>query len=213
MVADVLIANGADLTAKDRTGATLLHTASQLGLLSVVNKLIEKGAEINAKTNPTQAPSGRGGGGFRRGPSGEQTALMLAARGNHLEVMRSLVKAGADPKLKAQDGSTLVMAAAASGHVEVVQYAYELNPDVKSVTNTKSTAMHAAISSLQVASPPEMCKVIQFLADKGADLDALDANGRTPVSIADLIPIDAVVDLLGKLITASGAEPHIKSKR
>jgi ankyrin repeat protein len=213
--ADVLIANGADLKAKDRTGATLLHTAAQLGDLAVVKRLIEKGADVNAKTNSTQAAGGRGGGGgFRRVLAGEQTPLMFAARGNHLEVMNALVNAGADPKLKAQDGSTLLIAAAASGHVEVVKYAYELSPDVKAITATKGTPMHAAVSgTLQISSPAEICKVVQFLADKGADLDALDANGRTPVSIADTIPIDAVVDLLTKLITASGAEPHIKSKR
>jgi ankyrin repeat protein len=55
--------------------------------------------------------------------------------------------------------------------------------------------------------------VVQFLADKGADLDPVDANGRTPLAIADIIPIDNAVDLLTKLIRASGAEPHTRSKR
>ena len=65
---------------------------------------------------PTRPAGGRGGGGgFFRGPSGEQTPLMLAARANQLEVMKALVEAGADPKLSAQDGSTLLMAAANSG--------------------------------------------------------------------------------------------------
>ena len=48
---------------------------------------------------------------------------MVAAKANQPEVMRALVAGGADPKLKAQDGSTLLMAAVGSGHVEAVQYA------------------------------------------------------------------------------------------
>ena len=139
---------------------------------------------------------------------------MLAARGNHVEVMRALIAAGADPKLKAQDGNTLLMAAAGSGHVEVVQYAFELNPDIKALTATKAGVMHSAVTgTLQNSTQAEICKVVQFLADNGAELDPIDANGRTPLQIADIIPIDHAVDLLAKLIRATGAEPHTRSKR
>ncbi len=36
--------------------------------------------------------------------------------------------------------------------------------------------------------------MIQFLADKGADLQPEDEKGRTPLMIADLFPIDKAVD-------------------
>jgi hypothetical protein len=39
--------------------------------------------------------------------SGEQTPLLLAAKYSHADVMRALIKAGADPKAKAQDRTTL----------------------------------------------------------------------------------------------------------
>jgi ankyrin repeat protein len=129
--------------------------------------------------------------------------------------MKALVAAGADPKLKAQDGSTLLMAAANSGHLDAVSYAWELDPAaVKVVTETKQAVMHASVTgSMQVSTQAEICKVVQFLADKGADLDPVDANGRTPIIIADVLPIDDAVTLLTKLIKASGAEPHVKTKR
>ena len=139
---------------------------------------------------------------------------MLAARANHEDVMRALVAAGADPKLKAQDGTTLLMAAASSGHVEAVKYAYELDPDIKAVTDRKSTVMHAAVTgSMQTSTQPEICKVVQFLADKGADLDAVDGRGRTPITIANQLPIDNAVTLLAKLIEASGQTPKQSPKR
>ena len=100
------------------------------------------------------------------------------------------------------------MAAAGSGHIETVQYAYELDPDVKAVTDTGRTVMHASVlGSMTTSTQPEICKVVQFLADKGAELDPSDSSGRTPIMIADILPIDKAVDLLTKLIKQSGQVP------
>jgi hypothetical protein len=67
--------------------------------------------------------------------------------------------------------------------------------------------------TMQNSTQPEICKVIQFLADKGAPLDEKDARGRTPIDIADGLPIDKAVDLLTELIKKSGATPKTPSKR
>jgi ankyrin repeat protein len=214
--AEVLLKNGAKLDAADKTGNTALHVAAQQGDLSLVKMLLEKGANPNPKSLKVESGFGRGaggGGGFFR-PVGEQTPLLLAARANHEDVMRALVAAGADPKLKAQDGSTLLMAASSSGHIETVQYAYELDPDVKAVTDAGRTVMHASVlGSMQTSTQPEICKVVQFLADKGADLDPSDSSGRTPIMIADILPIDKAVDLMTKLIKQSGKVPKQATKR
>jgi uncharacterized protein len=158
------------------------------------------------------AGRGGGGGGGRGGPPGEQTPLMMAARSNREQAMRALVEAGADPSLKAQDGSTLLMAAAAGGKLGTVKYAYELDPHVDVVTSNGNTPMHVAVG-LNDRTQPEVCEVIQFLADRGARLDEMNAAGRTPISIADGLPVDLAVDLLTKLITARGETPKIPSKR
>src|SRR5436853_141445 len=143
-----------------------------------------------------------------------QAPLLLAAKANHPDVVRALIAGGADPKLKAQDGSTLLMAAVGSGHVEVVKYVYELDQDVKALTTTGGTLMHASVSGTMANSTqPEICKVIQFIADKGAPLDEKDARGRTPIDVADTLPIDKAVDLLTDLIRKSGATPKTPSKR
>ena len=178
----------------------------------LVKQLLAKGANPNARTAKAEMGP-RGGGGFRF-VSGEQTPLMLAARANKEDVMRMLVAAGADPKLKAQDGSTLLMAAAGSGHVGVVKYAYELDPDVKAVSSTGATAMHSAVTFTTAnATQAEVCEVVQFLADKGVPLDEKDARGRTPIEIADILPIDKAVDLMTQLIIKSGATPKKITKR
>jgi ankyrin repeat protein len=210
---EVLLNSGAKVDAADKAGNTALHVAAQAGDLDIVKLLLAKRANANLKN--AKAPSGgnRTGGGFFR-PVGEQTPLLLAARANHEDVMRALVAAGADPKLKAQDGTTLLMSAASSGHIETVRYAYELDPDVKAVTDTGRTVMHASVfGSMLISTQPEVCKVVQFLADKGADLDPSDSTGRTPIMIADLLPIDKAVDLLTKLIKESGNVPKVPTRR
>ena len=205
---------GADPNVADRAGNTPLHTAAQLGSLDLVNKLIAKRADVNARTAKTQGGRGLGGGGgaFFFQP-GEQTPLLMAARANQVEIMKALVAAGADPTLKAQDGTTLLMAAAGSGHLEPVEYAYQLDKRVDAVTTFGTTVMHAAVTGTGAVPQPEICKVVQFLADKGAPLDAKDSRGRTPISIADILPLDKVVDLLTNLIVKSGGTPAIPSKR
>ncbi len=213
--AEVLLDHGANVDTADRRGNTPLHIAAQAGNLETGEEAARQGrrsqrrnAEIRNRCEPGAAVAAV----FR--PVGEQTPLLLAARANQADVMRALVAAGADPKLKAQDGTTLLMAAASSGHVEAVKYAYELDPDVTAVTDRKSTVMHAAVTgSMQTSTQPEICKVIQFLADKGAELDAVDGRGRTPITIANVAPIDNAVDLLVKLLADKGQTPKQSAKR
>ena len=206
---------GADPNVADRTGNTPLHVAAQIGNVDLVKKLLAKGAKPNAQTAKTAVGGrgGAGGGGGFRAPAGELTPLLLAAKANQVEAMRALVAGGADPSLKAQDGSTLLMAAAGSAHLEAVQYAYELDPHTDAVTSTGATVVHAAVTGVgPTASQPEVCKIVDFLAEKGAPLGAKDARGRTPIDIADGLPLDQVVEELTRLIVKAGGVPT-KSKR
>jgi ankyrin repeat protein len=126
--------------------------------------------------------------------------------------MRALVAGGADPSIRGQDGSNLLMMAAGGARIDTVKYAYELDPHVDVVTDNKTTVMHAAVGQ-GGRTQPEVCAIVQFLADHGAALDEYDAAGRTPIARADVIPVDQAINLLTKLITERGGEPKIRSKR
>jgi uncharacterized protein len=209
-----LLEGGADLNVRDRAGNTALHLAAQVGDLKLVQALVAKGADPNVRTpRAAVAAGGRGGGGGGRGaPAGEQTPLMLAARSDHADVMRALVAAGADPAIRAQDGTSLLMAASSGARLATFKYAYEIDPHVDVVTTAGNTVMHTAVA-INGRTQPEVCEVIQFLAERGARLDELNAAGRTPISIADNLPVDLAVDLLTRLITDRGDKPKIPSKR
>jgi ankyrin repeat protein len=209
-----LLEGGADITLRDRAGNTALHLAAQVGDGRLVRALLAKGVDPNARTPKSTIPIGArgGGGGGRGGPAGEQTPLMMAARADHEDIMRALVAAGASPDLRAQDGTSLLMAAASGARLKTFTYAYELDPNVGVVTTTGNTVMHVAVA-MNDRTQPEVCEVIQFLADHGAKLDEMNGAGRTPIALADNAPVDLAVDLLTKLITESGGTPRIPSKR
>ena len=190
----VLADAGADPNVADKSGTTPLHTAAQLGELDLVKKLLAKGANPNARS--AKVTGAAGGGPFRR-VIGELTPLHVAAKANHVDVMRTLVAAGADPVIKAQGNTALLISAAGSGHLDAVKYAHELAPEIDTVSDFGTTPMHAAVTgTMTVSTQQKICEVIQFLADKGAKLDEKDRTGRTPMAIADILPIDKGVELL-----------------
>ncbi|MGE0447266.1 MAG: ankyrin repeat domain-containing protein, partial [Vicinamibacterales bacterium] len=102
----------------------------------------------------------------------EQTALMLAAAENHGDVVRVLVEAGADVNLPSRvlDGAPPRQRAAADVGQQGVH-----------VTFPKGglTAVHFAARQ----NAPD---AVAALADAGADLDARDPDGFTPVILATL---------------------------
>ncbi len=211
--ASALVDAGADIRATDRGGNTPLHVAAQAGDLVLVKQLLDKGADPNVRTAPSTTQAGRGGGGGGRAVAGGSlTPLMIAARANQLEAMKMLVAAGADPKIRADNGTSTLMYGA-SAKLATVQYAYEIDPNVDVVNQSGQTPIHASISGGVQRTQDEVVEVIQFLADKGAKLDEVDAAGRTAMTIADIGPIDKAVNLLTALILKSGTTPKQPSKR
>jgi uncharacterized protein len=210
--ASLLLDAGADIRATDRAGNTALHVAAQAGNLVLVKQLLDKGADPNSRTARATMQAARGGGGGGRAVAGGSlTPLMVAARANQLEVMKVLVAGGADPLLRADNGTSVLMYGAGA-KLATVKYAYEIDPNVDVVNQSGQTPIHAAVSGGQ-RTQDEVVEVIQFLADRGAKLDEIDAAGRTAISIADIGPIDKAVELLTALIVKSGQTPKQPSKR
>ncbi len=96
-----LLDEGADINAKDGD-FTLLMKAATEGYLKTAKLLIDKGAEIDARTN--------------EGTS----ALMVASSGGYTKIVELLINAGANTKIKNSMGYTAEMYAKEKGYTNII---------------------------------------------------------------------------------------------
>lgn len=195
--------------------------SGNLTSLPFVDKLVEHGADVNARLK-------RGGSG--RGVLSRlgATPFLLASMTADVPLMRKLVELGADPKLPNAEHCTPLMAAAGVGTLapgeeagtepealEAVALALELGGDVNAVDDNGETAMHGAAYK-------NFPKVVQLLADKGAQIDVWNRKnkyGWTPLSIAEghrpgnFKPSPETIAALHRVMLAAGASPPSATPR
>ncbi len=145
------------------------------------------------------------------------TAFLMAAISHDASLMRILAANGADPFLTTEENVTPLMGAAGitrlrnrppmteedeTKALDAVKLAVELGANVNAVdSSTGLTALHAAAFS-------GLNRIIQFLAENGADLDAKDKVGQTPLHKAlNIKPTGAVApNLIPAVYRESTAE-------
>ena len=155
-VMEALVDLGADLTAEDRSGEIPMHYA---GDGEAVRWLAARGLSIH------------GGGGDAPSP------LHKACEDGRVDTAHALIELGADVNAGSKEGTPLHEAAACTKKqaVEVVRLLLAAGADVRAVTEPgKVTPLHRAWHP----------SVVDLLVDAGADLEAQDALGRTPIFCA-----------------------------
>ena len=204
-----LLEQGANPNGIDAYGRTALHYAVPAGWAAIdsffyrpfhdktrlpdmpnlVKSLIAHKANLDAQIAKDYSPYSLGP--YRYGTSAVgATAFAFAAAAGDVPIMRMLVAAGANTKLTLKDGTTALMLAAGVGRtqdrrnpdeearaLEAVKLTVELGLDVNAANTARRTALHGAAS---VGADP----IIEFLASKGASLEAPDRRGLTPYGIA-----------------------------
>ena len=160
----------------------------KLDHLRVMEALIAHGANVNAQIR-TEEPRWDGQR-YRRHLTGA-TPFILAAKAADMKAMRLLLAHGADPNIVTKERTTALMAAAgiawASSQDKATEaqaldavklIVEELGADVNYISDRGETAMHGA--AYRGAN-----SIVQYLYDKGARLDVVAKDGRTPLIIAD----------------------------
>jgi uncharacterized protein len=183
---DFLLEKGADANAS-QAGFAALHEAVMRRDLSMVTALVEHGADINAPLR-TWTPTRRSSEDWHFEPAlVGATPFWLAARFNEPDVMRFLLKHGADPKF-----------------VQHAEYVEERGFGQAPRKET-ATALMAATGMVRTAPwveiPPEqrqplMLETVQLLVDLGVDLNTVNADGRTALDAARALRYESVVNFL-----------------
>jgi len=229
---------GADVNLTNLDGATALMRAA--GDFEKVQLLLDRGAKIDAKSAMGRTPlliavayPGNTktvelllarGANIADQDSYRETCLTTASKRGDVEMVRLLIKAGADltagsrPPLAwaAEEGDVETMAcllahgadkmkpivsaalssSASRGPIEAVQLLLDhgADPNAPSPIAAYTPLMWAAYS--ENASLP----TVQLLLDKGADPKGKGANGETPLSLAKKRGNTAIVELLERAI-------------
>ena len=162
-----------------------LLAATTAGNNRRVQSLLAAGANPNAKDSTT-----KGGG---------DTPLLLAASKGHLECVRALLKAKADPNLGSSSGLTALMFAAGGGHSEIVHALLEAKAN-------PNAAADDGITALVFAGPSKNPELLRMLLKAGADPNARSKRlGGATV----LIPSAGNGELeMVRILLAAGADPN-----
>jgi ankyrin repeat protein len=198
-----LLDAGANANA-NAVGYTALHAAVLRSDVELVKALLARGANANAPITKGM-PVRRNSQDFELPKTlVGATPYTLAAKFLEPDIMRALAAAGADTRLPMKDGATPLMAAAGMGIappaqdekrgtdrrglaildggivepesrvLETVTTALSLGSDLEAVNASGETALH-------IAAAQGYETVVRALAERGANLNARNARGQTPL--------------------------------
>ena len=150
---------------------TLLQLAAAGGSVSVVEELLEKGANTNA-TDKNGA-----------------TALHFAATNGHEKIISLLLDRGAELDFKSRYGQTPLSWTAGSGNEVVVKMLLAKGAELDTKDEYGQTPLLRAARNGHET-------IVKCLIDRGAEIDVIDKNGRTPLSHAAECGHEVVVEML-----------------
>jgi len=163
-IAEVLVANGADVNYENGLNKTPLIQATELDYpfnVKMCELLLANGAQVNKSTS-----------------NGNSTALFSACKYENVELVGLLLKANANVNWSNNAGITALMRASYKNHVNVLCHLIENGAEVEARNLQSETAMYMAL----VRGHFEVFKVL--VEKYHANIDTEDMDGDTALSRA-----------------------------
>ena len=197
-----LLEQGADPNAAD-AGYSALHAATLRSQSELAAALLRHGADLHAVVT-RGTPGRRFSADFSiRHQAVGANAFWLAARYGELDILRALAEWGADPhvspanrwsalkaamgvpQISQEDRRNRVDAPDSVEHIDqeeltldLARTVLDLGVDVNQADDRGNTALHDAVRT-------GFASVVDLLAAHGADVDALNDRGQTPLALAE----------------------------
>ena len=168
-VVAALIKAGADINAKTRYGEVtlLMRAAGNNSNPEVIAALIKAGADVNAKDNNGRTP------------------LIWAAGNSNPEVMTVLIRAGADKNAKTNYGETAFTAAERfKSNSKSPAYNVDPSSSLQKIRGAIKNGVNANNLLMPAVRHNNDSEVIAELIGAGADINARDKDGKTPLITA-----------------------------
>ena len=99
-------------------------------------------------------------------------AVVLATYGQHVEITKLLIDAGANVDQKDSAGNTALMGVTYKGNVEIAKVLIDSGADVNAINFNNATPLIYAATFSQI-------KIAKLLLENGASRDIKDARGNT----------------------------------
>ena len=190
----LLLSKGADAGARSRLGRTpLLIAVSYDGATEAARLLMEHGADVNARDK------------------GGSSVLAQAAASNNLEVARMLIARGARVNNVDEGGYTPLLIAAGNGDRNAAMVRLLLDQGAQVNVKSGDTAeivkngpiQIGHITPLHEAAGQGNHETVEALLNAGADVNAKDVRGATPLVLA--VATDHANPKVAALLLAKGA--------
>lgn len=177
---------GLDLKATDAEGNTAFNYAARAGNIDVMKKLISKGVKYTNNAMVMAAMgTRRGANGIEvfqyleslgiqpsaTSKSGANALHYLARRPGQTALVKYFLDKKTDVNQKDEDGNTVLINAAAAADVATL----ELITPLTKLINTKN---EAGVTALAAAVRGNSAEVVEYLIDKGANVNTTDAKGN-----------------------------------
>lgn len=174
-----LVAEGADVDARDSRGRTPVHVAAFASEDEALRSLAEAGADMNALEHQAY------------------DVVTIAAVANDPELMSLAIELGNDPDLVTSPYlGTALIAAAHLGHAEVVRRLIDAGAPLDHMNNLHWTAVMEAV--VLGDGGPDHQAVLEALLFAGADASLADRDGVTPLQHAEARGFTEMVKLLAR---------------
>ncbi|XP_074103360.1 uncharacterized protein LOC141530240 [Cotesia typhae] len=197
-VVKFLLENGSSINTANKKGATPLNLALRTADEEVVNVFLRRGVDINTVTQNGLTP------------------LQYAIKHNKESMVHILLKHGADTKVLDKSGRSILNFALSydvSSLIiweDLVKYGANINELDEFTRESKESLLHLTINHRS----PRMLDIIEFLIKHGANVDAADATGATPIFYA--IKKNQFVRTVSKsavLLLEAGANVNAKNQK
>jgi ankyrin repeat protein len=158
--------------AKIKKNEQLLIIASDNGHKDIVELLLDKGIDINQKSEYWK-----------------RNALHVASEKGHSEIVELLIDRGIDINLQDIDGSNALHLAFLNDKRDIVELLIERGIDIRQQNNFGRNALHCASKSCYT-------EIVKLLLDKGLDINIKDYDKRNALQWASVRGRKSTVELL-----------------